>query len=400
MHDIGRYLDTYLPNCQILPIFDITKSKCQIIMIKYDRNKPFNQLPLLPPPDEKVITIEVLQSLNKANKALAELKGLAKKLPNQLMLINTIALRESKTSTEIENIFTTDDDLYKALTLEEAGLTGNAKEVLHYREALWLGVQNLQDNKKMSTELLINIYRIIKQVEDGIRPSQTNTVIKKRGSSLLSGEVVYTPPKGTDLIKEKLTNLIDYINDDKKYNYDPLIKLAIAHYQFEAIHPFRDGNGRVGRIMNIMLMIQKQLLDFPILYLSASIIREKETYYHRLNSVSSRSTWQSWIIYMLKAVEETSLYTIQKIEQIDQLFQTTTLLVNQKLPNIRKEIIEKIFEQPYISPKSLLSQNIKSLNTAKKYLQQMERIGILGTKKIGKEIIYINLDLFNLLGEI
>ena len=181
-------------------------------MIKYDRNKPFNQLPLLPPPDEKVITIEVLQSLNKANKALAELKGLAKKLPNQSMLINTIALRESKTSTEIENIFTTDDDLYKALTLEEAGLTGNAKEVLHYREALWLGVQNLQDNKKMSTELLIDIYQIIKQVEDGIRPSQTNTVIKKRGSSLLSGEVVYTPPKGTDLIKEKLTNLIGYIN--------------------------------------------------------------------------------------------------------------------------------------------------------------------------------------------
>jgi len=369
-------------------------------MIKYDRNKPFNQLPLLPPPEGKVITIDILQALNKANKALAELKGLAKKLPNQSMLVNTIALRESKTSTEIENIFTTDDDLYKAITIEESGLTGNAKEVLHYREALWKGIQELEKTKKINPKIFIDIYREIKQVQDGIRPNQSHTVIKKRGSGLLSGDVIYTPPKGIDLIQEKLDNLTEYINNDTKYPHDPLIKLAIAHYQFEAIHPFRDGNGRVGRILNILLMIQKQLLDFPILHLSASIIREKETYYHRLNSVSSRSTWQSWIIYMLKAVEETSLYTIQKIEQIDQLFQTTTLLVNQKLPNIRKEIIEKTFEQPYISPKSLLSQNIKSLNTAKKYLQQMEKIGILGTKKIGKEIIYINLDLFNLLGEI
>lgn len=368
-------------------------------MQTYDRNIPYNNLPELPPPDEKVITIEILQYLNKANKALAELKGIAKKLPNQAMLVNTIALREAKASTEIENIFTTDDELYKSLTYSEQDLSSNAKEVLFYRQALWTGYQKIKNEGIFNLKLIVEIYQKIKQVNDGIRPPQTETVIKKRGSGLLGGSVIYTPPRGKEVLEKKLENLFEYLNQDEKYNYDPLIKLAISHYQFEAIHPFRDGNGRAGRIISILLLIQKQLLDLPILYLSAYIIREKDEYYELLNKVTTQRTWKDWILYILKAIEETSIYTINKIEEIDQLFNKTWTLVQEKQPNIRKEIIEKIFEQPYISPKSLLDSNIKSLNTAKKYLGQLQELGIMVPEKIGKEIVYLNIDLFNLLSE-
>ena len=391
--------DKFYCKCQILCIFD-KKRKLMSKQVQYDRNLPYNNLPLLPPPDETVITIDVLKALNKANKALAELKGLAKKLPNQAILVNTIALREAKASTEIENIFTTDDELYKSLTLNSAELKGNAKEVLFYRQALWTGFNAVKNNKFIDTDTIVKIYREIKQVNDGIRPSQTETVIKKRGSGLLGGTIVYTPPRGVELIKQKLDNLLDYINDDEAYNYDPLIKLAVSHYQFEAIHPFRDGNGRAGRILSILLMIQKELLEFPILYLSAFIINEKDDYYELLNSVTARKNWEGWINYMLRAVEETSLYTINKIEEIDKLFNTTLELITDKLPHIRKETVERLFEQPYISPRKIMDQNIKSLNTAKKYLIQLEELEIMSSTKIGKEIVYLNIDLYNLLSEI
>lgn len=369
------------------------------IPIPYDRNQPYNQLPLLPPPDEAIITIEILQALNKANKALAELKMLTGKLPNPSMLVNTIALREAKASTEIENIFTTDDELYKALSGNDTSMKGNAKEVLYYRQALWEGYEEIQKKGTFSIDLMIKIYRQIKQIRDGIRPSHTETVIRKRGSGPIGGSIVYTPPRGEKVIEQKLLNLVDYLNNDKKYNYDPLIKLAVAHYQFEAIHPFRDGNGRTGRILNVLLMIQKKILEVPVLYLSAYIINNKEEYYDCLNSVTTRKKWNDWILYILKAIEETSVYTINKINEIEALFRRTLELTSKKLPHIRKEIIEKIFEQPYISPKKLLNETTKSLNTSKKYLGQLEKLKILAPEKIGKEIIYLNIDLFNLLSE-
>lgn len=365
----------------------------------FDRNQPYQNLPLLPPDDDVVETRDVLKALNNANKALAELKGLARKLPNPSMLVNTIALREAKTSTEIENIFTTDDELYKTLTISEYNLKGNAKEVLRYRQALWKGYHAIVDNRELTLETMEGIYREIKQVHDGIRPPQTQTVILKRGSGLLTGEVVYTPPRGVKLIEEKLNNLVEFVNDDLKYPYDPLLKIVIAHYQFEAIHPFRDGNGRAGRILVVLLMILKQLLDLPILYLSSFIIREKDEYYALLGDVTVLGRWRPWILFMLKAIEETSQYTIRKIEEIDRLMATTLQFVAEKHPSIRKELIEKLFEQPYISPKTLLSKNIKSLNTVKKYLSQLEETGVLVSQKIGKEVIYLNIDLYNLLSE-
>ena len=380
-------------------IFDRNKIKCQN-MEKYDRNKPFNNLPLIPPEENKIVTIAILKALNNANKALAELKGIAKKLPNQSMLVNTISLREAKASNEIENIFTTDDELYKSLTVKETELKGGAKEVLFYRQALWAGYNEIKKNKEFDLDLIVKIYQQIIQINDSIRPPQTETVIMKRGSGLLGGSVVYTPPRGVEIIKQKLENLFEFINNDKDYPYDPLIKLAISHYQFEAIHPFRDGNGRTGRILSILIMIQKELLEVPILYLSAYIIRQKEDYYYLLNRVTATDNWEKWIIYNLKAVEETSIYTIAKIEEIDRLFVNTHNLIKKKLPHIRKETVEKIFEQPYISPKRLIDNNVKSLNTAKKYLSQMEELGIMIPKKIGKEIVFLNIDLYNLLSEI
>jgi Fic family protein len=315
-------------------------------------------------------------------------------------LVNTIALREAKSSTEIENIFTTDDELYKSLSADETNLKGNAKEVLNYRQALWEGYRIIKENGEFNNGLLIAVYQKIKEINDGIRPSQTETAIKKAGSGPLGGTIIYTPPRGENVIEEKLGNLLEYLNDDIKYPYDPLLKLAITHYQFEAIHPFRDGNGRTGRILSILLMIQKNLLEIPILNLSAYILQNKEDYYDFLNKVTALRSWNVWILYILKAIEETSLYTIRKIEEIDRLFLRTQELINTKLPHIRKEVIEKIFEQPYISPKKLQDNNLKSLNTAKKYLIEMEKLGIMIPVKIGKEVIYLNIDLFNLLSEI
>ena len=339
-------------------------------MIPYDRTKPYNNLPLLPPPDRLILTVPILMALNRANKALAELKGVARKLPNQSMLVSTIAIREAKASTEIENIFTTDDELYKALSSDDKSLKGNAKEVLFYREALWQGYKMIKNRGEFTTDMMIQIYREIKQANDGIRPPQTETTIRKRGFSSL-GNVVYTPPRGEKVIEQKLNNLIDYLNDDEKYPHDPLIKMAIGHYQFETIHPFRDGNGRTGRVLNILMMIQKGLLDVPILYLSGYIINNKDDYYDFLNKVTTRQNWNAWILYMLKATEETSLYTINKINEIDHLFQKTLELVNKKLPHIKKDVIVKIFEQPYTSSKRLVGTNIQSINTAKKYLDQL-----------------------------
>lgn len=367
--------------------------------VPFDRTKPYNALPLLPPPDGKIMTVEIFNALNKANKALAELKGLAKKLPNQSMLVNTIALREAKASTAIENIFTTDDKLYKALTGNESKLDASSKEVLRYRQALWEGYANIKSKKKLTLELVIKLYREIKLMRDGIRPPQTETVIMKRGTGSLQTNIVYTPPRGEKLIRQKLDNLLEYLNNDEKYNYDPLLKMVIAHYQFEAIHPFRDGNGRTGRILNLLYMIQKDLLDVPILYLSAYIINNKDDYYTYLNRVTSQRNWKSWILYMLAAVEETAIYTIKKINEIDRLFERTLATARKKYPSIKKEVIERIFEQPYTSPRKLLNQHIKSVNTAKKYLHQLEKAKILHPEKVGKEIVYLNIDLFHLLSD-
>ena len=340
-------------------------------MEAYDRNIPYNQLPPLPPATVLYQDEDVVNMLTVASRRLAELKGLASTLPNQSIFVNTIALREAKASSAIENIFTTDDELYRSLSYpEDDFLEGPAKEILHYREALWKGYNNIMTDKSMTLETVIDVYREVKRTHDGIRPYQA-----------------------------EMADLLEFLNDDTNYPIDPLLKMAMAHYQFEAIHPFRDGNGRTGRILCILYLIQKHLLDLPILYLSAYILQNKDEYYHRLNSITGTLMWKPWLLYMLEAVSQTAEYTTDKIMRIRSLIEKTSkIMSDNKLPVARLDI-PKFFEQPYIRPKNLLSDKIKSINTAKKYLTELESLGMLSKEKVGKEFIWFNTELMNILSD-
>ncbi len=367
-------------------------------MEAFDRNKPYNNLPPLPPATELYRDEDVINELMLASRRLAELKGLASTLPNQSIFVNTIALREAKASSAIENIFTTDDELYRSLSYQEDDyLEGPAKEILHYREALWKGFNRIAADKTMTLDTIIDVYREVKRTRDGIRPYQAEVVIKKRGWGSLIAETVYTPPRGKGVVEKKMAELLEFLNDDTKFPIDPLFKMAMVHYQFEAIHPFRDGNGRAGRILCILYMIQKQLLDLPILYLSSYILQNKDEYYQKLSGVTGTLLWKPWILYMLEAVSQTAEYTIDKIARIKNLMEKTQgILLDNKLP-VAKMDIPKLFEQPFIRPKNLLSDKVKSINTAKKYLTLMESLGLLSKEKIGKEFIWFNTDLMAIL---
>lgn len=367
-------------------------------MEAFDRNKPYNNLPPLPPATELYRDEDVINELMLASRRLAELKGLASTLPNQSIFVNTIALREAKASSAIENIFTTDDELYRSLSYQEDDyLEGPAKEILHYREALWKGFNRIAVDKTMTLDTIIDVYREVKRTHDGIRPYQAEVVIKKRGWGSLIAETVYTPPRGKGVVEKKMAELLEFLNDDTKFPIDPLFKMAMVHYQFEAIHPFRDGNGRAGRILCILYMIQKQLLDLPILYLSSYILQNKDEYYQNLSGVTGTLLWKPWILYMLEAVSQTAEFTIDKIARIKNLMEKTQrILLDNKLP-VAKMDIPKLFEQPYIRPKNLLSDKVKSINTAKKYLTLMESLGLLSKEKIGKEFIWFNTDLMAIL---
>ena len=368
-----------------------------ITVMTFERTSPFNQLPLIPPEDGKIYDKEVLLLLAKAHRSLGKLDGISRKLPNPLMLVNTISLQEAKSSSEIENIFTTDDELYKAISTTDTRISPTAKEVLRYRESLWTGVEHITKHDHIDLQTIIRIYQNIKQTQTGIRSEHSNVRIIKGGKSIASGEVVYTPPKGDDILKELLNNLLTFLNNDEKYNLDPLLKMAIAHYQFEAIHPFPDGNGRTGRILNTLILMNKGLLSQPILYLSKYIINNKESYYHYLNGVSSRGDWKRWLLYMLTAVDETANYTVMKIEEITQQFEDTRRHVEKHIPNLDFAVIEAIFTQPYIKAIHLVNDKIKSRNTARRYLDQLCNIQILELKHIGNEIVYINNDLVRIL---
>lgn len=365
-------------------------------MVPYDRHIPYNDLPSLPPSLECCFDPEIMRKFAIASRKLAELKGLASLLPNQSIFVNTISLREAKASSAIENIFTTDDELYRALTYQDdVYVHGPAKEILHYREALWGGVNRLAAEGKLTERLIIDVYRKVTQSHDGIRPYQAEVVIKKRGWGSLVGETVYTPPRGRGIVEKLLADLIEFLNDDEKYPIDPLLKMIMAHYQFECIHPFRDGNGRTGRILCILYLIYKGLLDMPILYMSAYVLRNKDKYYFELNNLTGQRDWKPWISFMLDAVLQTSEYTIYKINMIRALMTRTEQAIPQTI--LSKIDIYKLFEQPYVRPKSLMSSKVKSLNTAKKYLSDLESLGLLSKEKIGKEYVWLNTGLMDIL---
>lgn len=367
---------------------------------KFDRHKPYNDLPLLPPGNDIDNDPVILKQLVSASRALAAVNGNLNRLPNPLMLINTLALQEAKASTEIENIFTTEDELYKAIseTHKESGLTPATKEVLKYREALWAGFNELKVNQKIDANLIMQIFNQIKETTSGYRPPQAQVVIKRGASEFRSGEIIYTPPRAEGKIEALMDNLIDYLNNDELYPSDPLLKMCVAHYQFEAIHPFQDGNGRTGRILNLLYLFSKGLLSQPVLYMSKFIILNKEDYYFKLGAVTQRNDWESWIQFMLEATEKTAILTNTRINEILSQMDATLEYAKGNIKWYTKEVNEAIFSQPYIKP-GLVGRIIgkTSRTTLTKYMNELVRFQILRPMKDGVEVFYVNDDLIRIL---
>ena len=369
--------------------------------INPDRNHPWNGLPELPLAPELVETVEILGQLVKARAALGRLQGRSAVIPNQGLLINSISLQEAKASSAIENIFTTDDELYKAYS-EQATDSGEGapKEVLRYREALWHGHDYLQDRPAFDAEYFPQIYRQITQSTDGIRPPVAQIYIKQGGSGPNAGKAAYTPPRGFGIVEAKLDNLLAFMNDDEHYPLDPVLKMAIGHFQFEAIHPFRDGNGRTGRVFNIHYLTHKGLLDYPILFLSRYIMDHKADYYALLAGVSQRGDWKSWILYMLRAVETTANLTYDKINDLvaakDAILQAVMADTQMERP---EQLVNSLFTQPFTKVKHLTDERLYVENTARKYLNQLVDMGILAKKVIAGHHYYLNLELHRILSE-
>ncbi|NOU18522.1 MAG: Fic family protein [Bacteroidales bacterium] len=369
--------------------------------INPDRNVPWNDLPPLPIRKELYQTIEILEKLGDAKAALARLHGRSVVIPNQGLLINSISLQEAKSSSAIENIFTTDDELYKAYSDQNKEPNGSSKEVLRYREALWSGHNYLQKTKKFDQNYFIQVFHEIKQTTDGIRPDFSNTTIKQSGSGSKAGQVIYTPPRGLPIIQDKLDNLITFLNDDEQYKLDHLLKMAIAHFQFEAIHPFRDGNGRTGRIFNIHYLTNKGLLDVPILFLSRYILDHKDDYYSGLMGVSQRGNWKDWLLFMLRAIENTSNMTFHKINDIVSTKDSILEYVKKDDRKFRnpESLVEFLFTQPFTKVKHLVNAGIYAENTAKDYLNKLCDMQVLEKREIDGHHYYLNLELYRILSE-
>jgi len=367
----------------------------------YDRTVPFNDLPILPPSQAIEDDIVILKKLVTASRALASVNSAVLRFPNPTMLVNTIALQEAKTSTEIENIFTNEDELYKAIsdTIQEGKANASTKEVLRYREALWQGFSKMNENQGINLEVILGIFQAVKNTSSGYRSPASQTVIKRGNSEFRSGEIVYTPPRGEKLIQNLMQNLLSFLSDNSSFPTDPLLKMCIAHYQFEAIHPFSDGNGRTGRILNLLYLVQEKLLNIPVLYLSKYIIVHKEDYYYHLAGVAQRGDWKSWILYMLDAVEKTSVLTQDLVEGIFNQMEATLEFGKSKIKWYSKEVNELLFSQPYLKPKLLGDMlQLNSRTTLTKYFSELIDVGILASKKDGKEVFYVNEELVRILG--
>jgi Fic family protein len=357
--------------------------------MSFDPNKPFNELPQLPPKSE-IETKAILKKAISANKALAELKGIAELIPNQNILLNTLVLEEARDSSAIENVITTRDKLYEALAISSHKIDPATKEVLNYRKALWKGFNVVKHKGFLSTNMIIDIQSELVESNAGIR-KLPGTVLQNDSTN----EVIYTPPAGEANIRVLLKNFEDYLNSSN--GIDPLIKLSVLHYQFESIHPFYDGNGRTGRIINVLYLALNELIDLPILYLSSYIIKNKPDYYRFLREVTYNKNWERWILYMLDAIEFTAIDTSVKIKKIKKLLDAAVLEVKEKLPKIySKELVELLFNEPYCRIGNIVSSGLAARKAAGIYLRELEKLNILSSKKIGSDVIFINNKIYNL----
>ena len=358
-------------------------------MEKFDRKIPYNDLPLLPPKADTE-TKQILRKTISAGRALAQLNGTLLNLPNPTLFLDTIYLQEAKASSEVENIITTNDELYKSLVADRKTEKLATKEVLSYKEALWLGLEELKIKPLITTNLCVKIVQCIKQNNASIR----NTPGTKLSNT--EGEVIYTPPSGEQVIREKLANLEKFINEDE--TIDPLIKMAILHYQFEAIHPFSDGNGRTGRILLLLYLKLSGLLNTPAIYLSEYIIKNKIEYYRCLKDVTEKNEWEDYILYMLDMIEETANKGLKRLNKITLAMEETATEIKKMLPKVySKDLIEILFRLPYTKRQHLIEENIGNLKTVGNYLKALEENGFLKSEKVGKEKLYLNQKLLEIL---
>jgi Fic family protein len=343
---------------------------------------PYNTLPKLPPPAD-LETKAVLKRCIAARTAVAELRRAGELIPDQSVLINTIPLLEAKDSSEIENIVTTNDALFREASQAEDGGDPAAKEAVRYRSALFGGYEALK-SRPLTARTAIDVCSRIKGVDMDLRKTP-GTELK----NTFTGEIIYTPPEGEQVLRELLANWESFANADD--DLDPLIRMAMLHYQFEAIHPFSDGNGRTGRILNILVLIQAGLLDIPTLYLSRHIVRTKGDYYRLLQGVTTRGEWEPWLIYILTAVETTATWTNAKIRAIRDLMANTSEYAKIRVPAVySRELIEVIFAQPYTRIAHLIERGIAQRVSASRYLKQLVDIGILKEEKRGVQKLFVN----------
>ena len=359
----------------------------------FNPKKSFNDLPLLPPPTD-LETKPIMRKVASCARAVAELKGLGLTIPNQALLVDSLILQEAKDSSAIENIITTNDALFQAFTAKTGQFDSETKEVLRYREAVWAGYNALNERSVLSTNLFVKLVQIIKGHQAGVRNTPGTAI-----ANATTGEIIYTPPEGESVIRDKLKNLEDFIHAED--SLDPLIKLAVAHYQFEAIHPFSDGNGRTGRIINVLFLVQSGLLELPVLYLSKAIIEHKSEYYRLLRAVTEKSQWEPWILFMLSAIEETAIFTRDRIVAIRDLMFETMEKAKKNLSSrvYSKELIEIIFRQPYTKAQFLVDAGLVKRQAAAENLKALVHIGIMEQSRVGKETIYLNTGLYDLLSK-
>jgi Fic family protein len=350
----------------------------------FDPSIPYNDLPPLPPPLERIETPAILKKCISARVALAELKQAAELIPNASVLVNALPLLEAQASSEIENIVTTTDRLLEFVDAPENRAADPAtKEALRYRRALFEGVRKVRQGR-LTIETAIDVCRTIKDEALDIRAKPGTTL-----RNVATAAVIYTPPVGKDVIREKLANWQEFLTG--KDDLDPLIRCAVQHYQFEAIHPFADGNGRTGRILNILFLVQQGLLDTPILYLSRYIIRNKADYYRLLLEVTTKQSWAAWIAFMLDSIENTCGWTTDKIKAIRDLMRHTGDFIHRRLPKIYTwELVELLFKQPYCRIANVVDAGLAKRQTASVYLKSLAEIGVLRELNAGRESLFVH----------
>ena len=360
-------------------------------MVRFDARIPYDDLPSLPPAAD-IETKPVLRRCAAARAALAALDQASQLIPNPAMLINTLPLLEARDSSEIENIVTTADKLFQYAQTNDRRADAETKEALRYRTALREGFEALKQ-RPLTTATAVKVCSTIKAVEMEVRKVPGTTI-----SNRLTGEVIYTPPEGRTLLDNKLANWERFLNE--RSELDPLIRMAVGHYQFEAIHPFTDGNGRTGRVLNILFLVDQGLLTLPILYLSRHIIHSRSDYYRLLRAVTTEDAWESWVLYMLEAVESTSGWTRGKILAINRLMNDTIEQVRAEAERVySRELVEVIFTQPYCRIDDVVRASIAKRQTASEYLKKLCAIGILEERAVGRDKLFVNTRLARLLME-